>query len=49
MVNGYWIVSVFEIYYDFRVVDTFKITMRKTMVNDFWTVCIFKTLSELGT
>ena len=25
MVNRYWIVSVYEIYYGFRIVDTFRI------------------------
>ena len=35
MVNEYWVISVFEIYYGFRIVDAFRIVIGKGMVNDY--------------
>ena len=34
MVNDYRILSVFEIYYGFRIIDVYAIIIGKGMVND---------------
>ena len=41
MVNDYWIVSVFETLCGFRIVEDFRIFIRKRMVNDYGIVCVF--------
>ena len=42
MVNDYWVVFVFEIYYGFRIVDDFSTIFRKGMANDYWIVSVFR-------
>ena len=41
MVNDYWILSIFGIYYSFRIVDVFTKIKGMWMVNDQWIVCVF--------
>ena len=35
MINDYWRISVFEIYYGLRIVEAFRMFLAKAMVNDY--------------
>ena len=36
MINDFWIVSIFRIWYGFRIVKVFGILIGKGIVNDHW-------------
>ena len=46
MINDYWIVSVFGVEYNFRIVKAFRIFIQKGKVNDYLIVCVFEIVSE---
>ena len=48
MINYYWVVRVFEIQYDFGIVDAFRIIIGKGMVNDYWILYLFEIISVFG-
>ena len=45
MITDYWIVSVFGIEYDFRIVTVFRTFRRKRMGKEFLIVCVFGVVS----
>ena len=48
MVNEYWIVIVFQIYYRCRIVDALRIIFGKGLMNEYWILSVFGIVRMFG-
>ena len=48
MVNEFWIIIVFQIYYRCRIVDAFRIIFGKGMMNAYWILSLFRIVCMFG-